>query len=421
MSVAAREACSVRRFRVRSCATLLLATLPPVAAADVVGIDASIFWLLVSVMAITGLAALFVQQRMQRRLDRAERGLQRAVSEQREAERRYRLLAAHGSELIWTMSLGTPQFTYLSPALERLCQFAPSSMQNRPPEELCTLESAALLSAEHARLSRQAGDASIPEVRFELELRCADGTAIWTDTRLGVLRDESGTATAIYGVVSDMTEQRKLRARLDFLAHHDALTGLPNRMLFFDRLERAVAAARRDGTRLALLYLDLDGFKEINDSLGHPAGDTLLMQVALRLSASVRDSDTVARMGGDEFTVILRTVRDAPSVARITEKILTALSEPIAIDAQRVRIGVSIGASQFPEHGDQVGTLVALADAAMARSKRGGRNRWSMAIPDTPVLKSVPVEAPPAETPPPEGAGSVRPVLAAVRNPLSES
>mgnify|MGYP000467508585 CR=1 FL=1 len=86
-----------------------------------------------------------------------------------------------------------------------------------------------------------------------------------------------------------------------------------------------------------------------------------------------------------------------------------------------VRIGVSIGASQFPEHGDQVGTLVALADAAMARSKRGGRNRWSMAIPDTPVLKSVPVEAPPAETPPPEGAGSVRPVLAAVRNPLSES
>lgn len=386
MHASDREARRVRQRRTGGIG-LLLAALPSVAAAQIVGIDAPTFWLLISALAITGLCALFMQQRLLRRLERAERAAQRAASEQREAERRYRLFAGLDNDVIWTAQLaGTRRYTYMSPALERLCHLPPAALLDRPVGEGFVPESAALLVAECERLSGLAPATAASEIRLDLELRCADGTTLWTETRLGLLHDESGSATGLYGVMRDISERRKLRERLDYLAHHDALTGLPNRMLFFDRLERAVAAARRDGTRLALLYLDLDGFKEINDTHGHAAGDTLLIQVALRLSASVRDSDTVARMGGDEFTVILRTIRDAPASARIAEKILAALAEPVAIGEQSVRIGVSIGASLFPEHGDQVGTLVALADAAMARSKRGGRNRWSMAIPDTVML-----------------------------------
>ncbi len=158
-------------------------------------------------------------------------------------------------------------------------------------------------------------------------------------------------------------------AQVEELAYHDDLTGLPNRALMTDRLNRAVALASRDSLRVAVLLLDLDRFKEVNDGLGHAAGDRLLVEVARRLSATVRQSDTVARYGGDEFVVMLPRVDDGRSVGRVTRKIRERLEMPVWIDGVRVTIGASIGIAVYPCDGATPAELLAKADARMYRHK----------------------------------------------------
>ena len=169
-------------------------------------------------------------------------------------------------------------------------------------------------------------------------------------------------------------EHGAMASRLTHQAHHDALTGLPNRVLLEDRLTQSLAQARRNQQQVALLFVDLDGFKGVNDTLGHAAGDTLLKQVAARLAWGVRASDTLARMGGDEFAVVLHDVRDTPSAMRVAEKLLEALSEPFALEGRELRISASIGLAFFPEDGADADTLLRHADVAMYRAKASGRN-----------------------------------------------
>jgi diguanylate cyclase (GGDEF)-like protein len=174
-------------------------------------------------------------------------------------------------------------------------------------------------------------------------------------------------------------------AKLKRQASHDALTGLPNRTLLHDRLEHALAHATREGTEVAVLFLDLDGFKDVNDSLGHDAGDELLRCIAGRLLECVRGSDTVARLGGDEFVLVLEGVPDLSEVQQIAERVLAALQQPIPLAERHTQVSGSIGIALTPRDGVEAGSLLKHADAAMYRAKHAGRNNYQffMASPST--------------------------------------
>ena len=165
---------------------------------------------------------------------------------------------------------------------------------------------------------------------------------------------------------------------LQFLATHDNLTGLPNRVLFFDRLEQAIKKSRRQKRRFALFFIDLDDFKRINDSFGHTIGDQVLQTVSGVLDHAVRDSDTVARLAGDEFMIILDDVRDISDIEAIARKIIEAVSQPIDVPHETVIMTVSIGISLFPEHGEDAENLLRKADAAMYRVKNGAQNGYHL-------------------------------------------
>ncbi|MDX5370939.1 MAG: EAL domain-containing protein [Pseudomonadaceae bacterium] len=192
---------------------------------------------------------------------------------------------------------------------------------------------------------------------------------------ISAVRDQSGQITHFVGVFADISSLKLAQDRLDYQAHHDPLTGLPNRLLFESRLETALNDARNDQQRGAVLFLDLDRFKHINDSLGHPVGDQLLKAIAQRLREQLRDIDTVARLGGDEFIVLLPGLHQPRDAERVASKLLACFNAPFQADGHEFFISASIGISLFPEDGNDVATLVKNADAAMYSSKAKGRNR----------------------------------------------
>jgi diguanylate cyclase (GGDEF)-like protein len=180
-----------------------------------------------------------------------------------------------------------------------------------------------------------------------------------------------------------MTEDaEKTTARMAYMAEHDFLTGLPNRALLTDRLERSIAAAQRHGKKVALMYLDLDHFKHINDSIGHSVGDELLRSVAARLQECVRFSDTVSRQGGDEFVVLLTEVEEAQGAMLIAEKLIEAVGQPHLIMSHRLHITLSIGISLYPDDGRTIEALARNADTAMYQAKKNGRNTYRVFTPD---------------------------------------
>ena len=176
----------------------------------------------------------------------------------------------------------------------------------------------------------------------------------------------------MFSVLADITEHKLSEERIKHVAHHDSLTGLPNRLLFNDRLEQAIRHAERDSREFALLYLDLDRFKPVNDTLGHAAGDELLKSVAARIRRQVRESDTVARIGGDEFTVILADIGSREDAQSVAGKIVGALAAPFKLDrrTRRIEIGASIGIAVFPKDARDADGLVKVADSAMYQAKQ---------------------------------------------------
>lgn len=192
---------------------------------------------------------------------------------------------------------------------------------------------------------------------------------------LAPVLDEHEKTEATVCIFRDVTDRALAEEKIWHSAHHDALTGLPNRRLFQDRLEQEVKHAKRSSLPLALLFLDLDGFKEVNDSLGHEAGDRVLCDVAERLAECVREDDTVARLGGDEFTVILAAARRRKDVEFVAQSIINALARPFQIAHQAVRISVSIGIGFYPQDAASPVALVQAADQAMYNAKESGANR----------------------------------------------
>lgn len=213
-------------------------------------------------------------------------------------------------------------------------------------------------------------------IALELRLARRDGSHTWIHLLAGALHDRNGELLGYLGAISDISELKAAQIQMENLAFYDPLTGLANRRLFKNRLEKSVKSVLRSGTSMALMFLDMDQFKRINDTLGHDAGDILLKEVANRLNATVRENDTVSRIGGDEFTILLTDVHQTADVLIVAEKLLQALAKPIRIKGQDIVTTVSIGITMTPEDSTDVNTLMKNADLAMYRAKELGRNNF---------------------------------------------
>ena len=210
-----------------------------------------------------------------------------------------------------------------------------------------------------------------------------DGSVHWLRETGNIVKDDHGIAVKMMGVVRDITEEKAWARQMHRLAHHDALTGLPNRLVFEEQLDRALERARRAGTRIALVFIDLNGFKAINDRLGHAAGDQVLQHMARRLREALRGSDSVARLGGDEFVAILESLsleRSPHDEARaVAGKLLAALTPPMWLEQGPQQVGASLGIAMFPDHAQSKDRLIHLADLAMCEAKRSGDNQYRLA------------------------------------------
>jgi diguanylate cyclase (GGDEF)-like protein/PAS domain S-box-containing protein len=206
--------------------------------------------------------------------------------------------------------------------------------------------------------------------------RRRDGSIYPKFLSISAIKNEYGEITNYAGIFYEISERKAVEERLDFLAHYDTLTGLPNRCLLLDRLKISVERAKREGSKVGLLYLDLDHFKEINDTFGHAAGDSLLEAAARRMQACVRAADTVARIGGDEFVVLLPDIKKFGAAAQVAGKLQNALAPPYEIEGQSMLAVASIGISIFPDDHHEVEILLKQADAAMYEVKQSGRGRF---------------------------------------------
>lgn len=206
--------------------------------------------------------------------------------------------------------------------------------------------------------------------------RHKDGSIYSKYLSISAIKNPAGELTHFIGILYDNSERKTIEERLEHLAHYDALTGLPNRSLLRDRMEQAVERAIRLNTKMAMLYLDLDHFKNINDTLGHATGDVLLRAVAQRMKTCVRGVDTIARLGGDEFVVLIPDISDVGDIRTVTEKLITALVQPYTLEGQSVVCTPSIGISIYPDDGNQMDDLMKHADTAMYKAKQSGRGNF---------------------------------------------
>lgn len=297
----------------------------------------------------------------------------RASKEARRREKRLAgVLAAVGDAIITIDQKGIVQNA--NPSTERIFGYAKNEMVGQNVNMLMPRK-----YAEHhdQYLDHhvKSGEKNLIGKTRELEGQNRDGTLF--PIELSVTELHEGTQRLFTGVVRDITERKKAQERFEHLAHHDPLTGLPNRTLFTERMERAIYRANRSGKALGLMFVDLDNFKPINDKLGHEAGDTVLKTVAERMVKCVRTSDTVARIGGDEFVAILENLDQWESAAVVAQKIIRILNQPIDIQGGKTaQVGASIGIAIFPEDGKTLDDLSRAADEAMYAVKEGGRNNF---------------------------------------------
>lgn len=294
-----------------------------------------------------------------------------AVQRLRESEERYRLLFERNLAGVYRSNLeGT--ILDCNDALARI--FGYRDCEQLKGQSAFTLYST---GEERQRLLtqvRERGTLSNMEVR----MRRRDGTPVWVIENMTLL--DNGI---LEGTIIDVTDRKTAQEQMEYQAYHDALTGLPNRLLFRDRIVIALAHAKRYRTSVAVVFLDLDHFKLVNDSLGHTVGDALLQEVARRLILAIRADDTVARMGGDEFTVLLTDIKETGSSAIVAQKLLEAVSRPMMIEGHELFVTTSIGVSLFPEDGNDAETLLKRADGAMYRAKEAGRNNFQFATATT--------------------------------------
>jgi len=289
------------------------------------------------------------------------------------AEARYRALVEHIPVVTYVDAADeVSSAVYMSPQVEAMLGYAPEEwlVDREFFVKLLHPEDRERVLAENKRTNESGKP-------FEAEYRliARDGRTVWVHDEAVLVKDERGRPLFWQGVMTDMTERKALEERLRHQALHDPLTDLPNRALLMDRLGHALARAERRGKKVAILFLDLDNFKHVNDSLGHKAGDRLLVEVAGRLRECMRAEDTVARLGGDEFVVLIEDLDDEKDAANVARQIVQALQSPILVDNHEVFVTTSTGIAFGASSEDHVETLLREADVAMYRAKDGGKNR----------------------------------------------
>jgi diguanylate cyclase (GGDEF)-like protein/PAS domain S-box-containing protein len=298
--------------------------------------------------------------------------IKRAEALLQESEERYRLMTQYSTDMIARL---TPDwiFLFVSPAASSVLGYEAERLIGLPVEELIHPEDRAMFSRFQKALAEQDDVATVG-----YRLRQDDGDYVWLEsTCRPIFSPDSREVVEIISVSRDISERKEAQARIEYQAYHDPLTGLPNRMLFLDRLSISLAHARRTGQPLAVMFFDLDNFKFINDTLGHSVGDALLQGVARRLRRIVRGEDTVSRMGGDEFTLISE-VASTDDAARIAEKILESVARPFEVDGHELFVTTSVGIAIYPQDGENEDTLLKSADGAMYRAKALGRNNYQL-------------------------------------------
>lgn len=266
---------------------------------------------------------------------------------------------------------------YVNPAFERMTGYTAKEVTGRNPRFLI-------------RADRD--QAGLERIRIALREKCEgrailrsyhkDGTMFWVELSMSPVTNDAGEATHFVTILNDVTERQLYQEELEHQAYHDALTGLANRNLLPDRIRQSILHAHRSNQTVAVLLLDLDHFKLVNDSLGHAVGDSLLVSVAERLTAAVREVDTVARIGGDEFVVVLADAEREEHITTATQRVMDAVVEPLVIKGKEFYVTASIGVSVYPRDGQDAETLLKNADVAMYRAKEHGRNNYQFYTPE---------------------------------------
>ena len=294
-----------------------------------------------------------------------------------DSEERLRFLIEHVPNVVYTAETGPDgRWLYVSPQIEALLGFTPEEWTADPErwwKQLHPDDRAAVLDDEKTVMHGTDDRSGAIEYR----LRTRDGRIVWVNDDAVMIRDEDGKALHWSGVISEVTDRKVLELQLQHQAFHDSLTGLANRALFADRVEHALQRAARSGEQVAVLFLDLDDFKTVNDSLGHEAGDDLLVAVAARLRRCLRPSDTIARLGGDEFAILLEA-ESVASASVVAERTVRAIEEPITLGDREVVIHASVGIELGDSRQHSAGDLLRNADVAMYVAKSRGKARFEV-------------------------------------------
>jgi diguanylate cyclase (GGDEF)-like protein/PAS domain S-box-containing protein len=325
-------------------------------------------------------------------LQERNRALEALVEERtkalNESEALYRQLTEDATDVLWKTDENL-HVTYISPSDERLRGYKPEEVIGHHVFELFTDEGIAI--SKEAMAKRQAAErhgARLGFLTFDAPHRCKDGRVLWGEVFSKPVRDERGTITGYHGITREITERKQIQDQVRQLAFYDPLTRLPNRSLLNDRLNQTLASSKRSGCHSALMFVDLDNFKPLNDEHGHFVGDLLLIEAANRLRGCVREMDTVARFGGDEFVVMLSELNTekAKSTSQaevVAENIRTRLAETYLLNIKREgqadsivehRCSASIGVVVFMDHEASPDDILKWADQAMYQAKEAGRN-----------------------------------------------
>jgi diguanylate cyclase (GGDEF)-like protein/PAS domain S-box-containing protein len=287
-----------------------------------------------------------------------------------ESESRLKSILNTLDDIVWSVEIPSLRLSYLSPAAAKVYGRPLENLLGSPDKWL-----SAVHPEDRERMRRYIAEVmAAGSLSTEYRIVRPDGELRWLYDRARVVANERGCRLRIDGIASDITEHKRSQAMLYQAAHHDTLTGLPNRILLNDRLAQAIGHAQRRKQAVAVMFIDLDRFKNVNDGLGHEAGDALLRHMAIRIRQSIRAEDTVARLGGDEFVVVLPDIAHEADVELVANKLLATVAPAQEIQGHTIHCTASIGVALYPRDGHDAGALLKCADIAMYQAKQGGRN-----------------------------------------------
>jgi diguanylate cyclase (GGDEF)-like protein/PAS domain S-box-containing protein len=291
---------------------------------------------------------------------------------------RYRKIAENSPDVIWTVDMDM-HLTFINPSIIQLLGYGIEEAMSLTMEQIFTEDSYTLaMQALREEIAVEGIEQYDPHrtLMLGLELRHKNGSNVPVEVNHRFIRRPDGKPAEIIAIARDITKRKQIEENVKRLAYYDSVTGLPNRELFNDRITMALLNARRNQQMLGIMMLDLDRFKNVNDSRGHHVGDLLLRSVGERLDSILRKSDTIARMGGDEFFILLAGLFKEEDVYQIAEKILESFQKPFIFDNHELDITASIGVAIYPNDGDDIDTILKKADIAMYRAKETGRNNY---------------------------------------------